>query len=353
MPSLLNQYFSFVSRLLPQDNTVSAVGLDVGVDSCKLIEIRRTADIYEVLNWGIEPILKEGVDVAIQQLFSRLKIEPKSLATSVFGKGTIIRFIEMPRMPIEELRKSFELEVDKHFPFPKDQIYTGFYILDPKSKDKKMHVMIAAVKRELLNERLNFLTRLNLPTDYVTINSIAIANVFHHLGPRFYNEGIKNAGFAILDMGETVSNLIIMNDFVPCFTRDIFLGGQELNRRISNVFGISVQEARDLKMNPQQKTQDVLSASETVLMSLVSEIRLSFDYFSTEYNLPIVKLFLTGGTSLLNGMVEFFSKNLEISVERWNPIQHLQLAPHINSQDISSKASRLGVSLGLAMSCYD
>ncbi len=349
---LFNKYFSLVRRFLPQPERPHAVGLDIGVSSCKLIELAKSADGYEIVNWGIEPIANGDSLAAIKKLFERLGIEPRFLATSVFGKGTLIRFIEIPRMAPEDLKKSFEIEIDKYLPFPKDQIFTDCYIIDPDSNEKQMTVLVGAAKKEMVNDRLNLLGKVDLPSDFLSINSIAMANVFNCLGPQLYSNNGKSA-MAVIDIGETVSNLIIMGNHMPRFTRDIFIGAQELNKRISNVLGISLEEAKNLKIQPNDRGQDIINACESVLMNLISEIRLSFDYFTTEKNMTISKLHLTGGSSLLNGIVEFFSKNLDIAVERWNPIQPLKLAPTISSNEINQQASRLGVALGLALSYYD
>lgn len=356
MNQLLEKYFQIVKNIIPEKVQVTTVGIDIGVGSCKIIELVKSGETYEILRFGIEPINNADLGGTLKGALSHLNIQSKSVTTAVFGKGTLIRYIEMPRMALEDLKKSFAIEADKYFPFPIDQIYTDCYILDPKGKDKKMSVLVAAAKKEIINERVQLLTSIGLQTNFIGINPLAIANVFNVLGDKNSPQGAgstidetKSLGIAVLDLGEKVSNLTILKDNIPRFTRDIFIGGQELTKRISNNLGVSMEEANRLKRQPGGKLEEVLNACESVLMNLISEVRLSFDYFITEKNVQISKLYLTGGSSMLEGIVEFFSKNLDIQIERWNPIANLKIGPDIAAEDLNKNVGSLGVALGLSL----
>lgn len=356
MSSLLNTYLSVVRKLIPKEAPLPAVGLDVGVDSCKLVELEKTENSFTILNWGVEPIENADVMGSVTKLFKRLDLDIKTARTAVFGKGTLIRFIEMPRMPLADLRKSFDLEADKYFPFARDQIYTDIHILDPKGKEKQISVLVAAAKREIINDRIQLLNNLGMTADFVGINALAIANVFSALPQDSQDSAKKESSsgvIAVLDIGENVSNLVIIVDGLPRFTRDIFVGGQDLTKRISHALTISPQDAQKLKCQPGDRAQEVLNICDSVLLNLISETKLSFDYFTTERNIPISKLFLTGGSSMLEGIKDFFAKNLDVKVEGWNPFSSLKALEGVSMEEIHKNSGLLGIALGLALSQYD
>ena len=350
MSQLLDTYLSSIKKLIPRPVVEPSIGLDIGIDSCKLVELEKQGNSFVVLNWGVEPIENADVSSAVKKLLKRLNIESRTVRTAVFGKGTLIRFIEMPRMPLEDLKKSFDIEVDKYFPFARDQIYTDACILDTRGQEKQMSVLVVATKREIIHERIELLTNLGLSADFIGVNALAIANVFSVLPQDASHKESSPVVLALLDIGEVVSNLVIMVDGLPGFTRDIFVSGEELTKRISNALGISAQEAKKLKCHPEGRTQEILNICDSVLLNLISETKLSFDYFMTERNLSISKLFLTGGTSSLEGMNDFFAKNLDMKIELWNPMASLKLAQGASAQEMNEYAGRLGVALGLALS---
>jgi len=365
LKKLLEQYLSLVKKLLPEKEGSFAVGIDIGFHSCKMVEISKAGNAYQLNSFAIEPVVDGNIAQAIKAVLAKAKKPNKSPYTSVFGKGTLIRCLPMPRMTLEDLKKSLAIEADKYFPFAQDQIYTDCFILDSSGEDKRIPVLVAASKKEIIDARVKLLTDLGLHTNFITLNPIAVANVLYVLGSSGAAEkkepagqvapaSAASSGVAILDMGETVSNLTILVGRLPRFTRDIFLGGQDLNKRISNALGISLQEAEKLKRQPpKDKLTEILNACDSSLTNLISEMRLSFDYFTTENNLHISKLLLTGGASMLEGMKDYFTKNLDIPAENLNPLSLFQIAEDVSQEELKKNATRLSVAIGLALYHYD
>jgi type IV pilus assembly protein PilM len=357
MEQLLTNYFRFVKKFLPDEKGVTQIGFDIGVDSCKFVALAWMGEKYELQAWGIEPIGPAGLAESLKSLVIKLNLTNKSPVTSVSGKGTLIRYIDMPRMSLDDLKKSFSIEVDKYFPFDQNSIYTDCSILDPKGKEKKMAVLIAAVKKEMVDERIQALTAAGLEPQQVTINAIAVANAFQKLGSgeKIVENSDKTKGHAtaILDIGDSVSNLMILKDGVPRFTRDIFIGSQEITKRIMNAFGLSAEEAEKLKSNSGEQNEDVFTACESTIMNWITEIRLSLDYFITEKNIQVDQLLLTGGGSMMQNLESLFEKNLDLKVRKWDFLTNVNFAQTVSKEEIAKHAPRLSVAIGLALSQYD
>lgn len=347
---LFQQYLDFVKKYIPEPRARSSVGIDIGLSSCKMVEVRPKGSTFELAQFGIEPIVNGNPLPAVQALLAKTADIQKAPATAVHGKGTLIRYIDLPRMSPEELKKSFVYEADKHLPFTADQIYLDCMILDPKGKDSKMTVLAAAAKREIIDERMELLKNAGVQPDFVTLNSIAMGNVINALGATQAGEESKNkeGAFAIIDVGAKVTNVNIMHGGLPRFTRDIFIGGMDLTRQIANGLEISLEEAEKIKCDPGARQQEVVSACEPVVMNLISDMRLSFDYFVTEHNVPITKIFLSGGGSLMSGMPDLFSNYLEIESVLWDPFRYIDIPDNLKG-DAKKVSSQFGVALGLAL----
>jgi type IV pilus assembly protein PilM len=258
-------------------------------------------------------------------------------------------------MSIEDLKSSFDIEADKYFPFAQEQIYTDCYILEVRAKEKMMSVMAAAAKKELVDRRVKMLGDAGVPAEFIGLNPIALANVLAEIG---FGEGEKSKDkedftVALLDMGESVSNLTILVNKLPRFTRDIFVGGQDFTKSISNGLGIAFQEAEKLKCEPGERLEEVIRACDTAIMNMTQELRLSMDYFATEKNHEIDLLLLTGGASMLERIPESFAKSLEVKVKGWDPVATLKKAPEATVEEMNKKSLKLGVALGLALNQYD
>jgi len=353
MKSFLDTYFAAVKRFIPESEPKAMVGLDIGVTSCKMVELKKKGGGYELVRSAVANLEGGDQKKAIRECLAQCTLPNTVPVTSVVGKGTLIRFIEMPRMGLDDLRRSFQFEADKYFPFPKEDIYMDCHILDPNSKDSKMSVLIAASKKEIVNDRIKLLTEMGLQSDQVTLNAVAIANIVNILGVVPAKQDGKDKGpvaVAVLDVGEVLSNLTISLDGRPCLMRDLFVGGREITKSISNTLGVSMEEAEKLKQNPGAKAEDVTQACESALADLVSELRMSFDYFVTEKNTSISKVLLTGGGSTFEGLRTVLANYLEIPVEKWNAFAPVEMGAEVDKSDVLAQAQKMTVALGLALS---
>ncbi len=353
MNILLQKYFEFIKSFLPKpdENAFIAIGLDIGSSECRYVKLIRSDEGYSIIGWDSQPTKSTDITGSVKALFEKDGQAPENLYTAIAGKGTLIRYISMPKMSAEDAQASFAIESEKYFPFSKDQIFTDCYVLDPNTDEENISLMAAASKKDLVNERMSLLTDLSVNSEFVGINSIALANAVSVLGSGFDTQ--EDTAVGVLDMGDTISSLTIMYNNVPQFSRDIYIGGHELTKRISNTLGIEYNEATALKLNPKGREEDVLTACESPLSNIVQEIRLSFDYFASEKNIEVSQLVLAGGCANMHGLVDMFKQNLEINVEVWNPLNVLKVSEDIDENAIKESISKLGVALGLALYHYD
>ncbi len=346
LKGLFNTYLAAINRFTPKPFLPPVIGIDIGTSTVKAVVLGVAGSELEITAWGVERIESGDMKGALSRLLAKIKISDQVPVTAVSGKGTLIRYIDMPRMPLQDLRKSLNYDLDKYFPFDPQTIYTDCAILDGKAKDKRMPVLLAAVKKEIIDERVKLFKEAGVEIGRITVNSIATANVFERLGPPTSQSGNARA---ILDIGGSVSNLLVLKDRIPRFTRDIFIGSYEMTKQIANILGVDAAEAERLKCAPGDRADEVMDACEAAVSHLVSEIRLSMDYFMTENNMQIDEFFLLGGGSLLKGVEAVFEKNLSVPVKTWDPLAGLRLAPAVASSDIKAYSSQLGVAIGLGL----
>ncbi|MBF0532940.1 MAG: type IV pilus assembly protein PilM [Candidatus Omnitrophica bacterium] len=352
LKKIFNAYFGFIRRFIPQTPVGIAAGLDIGSAEYKFVAIKKTKEGFELERWASEPIAGNGDPAQVLgKLISKTEHPPKAVYTALTGKGTLIRFIEMPRMPLDELRNAFSVEADKYFPFPADQIYTDCYILDPAGKGRQMDVMAAAVRKEMADERIKFLLAQGWAGDYLSLNPIALANVVQILAKDTF--AAKDEAVGILDMGESGSNLTVMVNGQPRFCRDIFIGGLEFTRRLSQALSLNPAEAVQLRNQPGDRLEAVMGVYEAPAQNLIREIRLSFDYFSTENDQDVKAVYLTGGGALIPGIVPVLQNQMDSALTVWNPLQYLKIPASISAAEVESRGVKFGAALGLALADYD
>ncbi len=362
MPSILESYFKFIKRNVVSQGDDIVLGLDMGPAVCRAVELRRRQDMFEVTRWATEPV--DGVDekVALNKLLDRIgaSARTKPCVVAVGGKGTLIRHIDMPRMTMADLRKAFAIESDKYFPFPKETVYSDCFILDPRGKDKRMSVLVAAVKKDVVDLRLKALKDCGLSPEALTVSSSAVANAFSVFPPPTCTAAdLDGKAVAVVDIGEAVTNLMIISGGAPRFTRDIFMGVADIWRRMANVTGLSVSEVRALSLgrlseaSEVDRSADMKQSVDAVLGNIIAEIRLSFDYFNTEKNMPVGRICLMGDGVFIPGVEAACMSHFDVASINWNPADMLSVAADADRDGFVQEGRRMVVALGLALSHYD
>jgi type IV pilus assembly protein PilM len=361
MASIPDAYFKLIKRLFPVNSRKSVIGIDITPSLCKAVEVVSRNGVFEVARWSIEPLAEagdKGVQAALGKIIAAfaLTADPRPVVVALGGKGTLVRYVDMPRMSTQDLRRTFSFESDKYFPFPKDTVYTDCHILETQDGSRKMSVLVTAVKKDIMDGRMKLLKESGIDPLAVSLNSVAVANVFRVFAPAGFGGGSAAREFkacAVIDIGEAGANLMIIYAGLPCFNRDIFIGTQEIIKRVANILGMDAAQARHLLSQGQLTDEPARKGMEMVMSGLITEVRFSFDYFSTEKNLAVTQIFLTGDGALLAGVEAAFKSGMDIPAEIWDPFGKIAMAAGAAGEDLKGSGARLVTALGLALNEYD
>ena len=321
------------------------VGLNLGVSSLKMARLKVLQDHVELSSYLIE---QNQIDV--EELLRKIahSNEVSTVNISVSGQQAIIRYIDFPRMSQFELKQALKFEAQKYMPFPVAEVCLDACILREDLPDNKMRVLLAAVKKEFLSQKLKVLSDAGLDVNIVDIDSLALINAFN------YNysgeESLKNKAIALLNIGSATSNLNILENYLPSLSRDISVGGNNLTQRIADVFNLDFKGAEELKISAdKERAEKVLVAIEPVLTKLAKEVRTSFDYFESRSVTSVERIFLSGGASQYQGLRDSLSAAMGIVVENWDPLRKITLGAGLDPQKVKAVSGQLAVAIGLAL----
>jgi len=332
-----------IGRMAPKEKI--SVGLDIGTYTVKVIKIKHLQDSAELVWVSSEPLTLDPVEV-LKKIKQAQNIDSVNIAFS--GPATVIRNINLPKMTAAELKQAFKFEVQKHIPFPVAEVNLDGNILKDDLPDNKMLVLLAAVKKESVNQRLKILEDAGLKVNVADLASLALVNAFNFNYAQ--DESLKHKVVALLNMGAAITSVNIVEDGVPRLSRDIQIGGNSLTQKIADTFGIDFKSAENAKINPEgdQYTR-MIAALDLIFASLASEIRTSFDYYESQSASSVGKIFISGGGSLFMGFKDKLKVLLNIETDYWDPFNKINIPSGIDSGKIKALSGQLAVAVGLAL----
>lgn len=323
-----------------------AAGIDIGTSAVKYVKLKIGSEKTELSGFGVEPIKIELSEV-IKKAFHSQGLDVVNF--SVSGPSTLLRYVAFPKMSKEELSKALKFEAQKHIPFSVNEVFLDAAIVKDDLPDNKMLILIAAVKKDWLNQRLKIIKDSGLKAKLVDMDSLALINAFNFSFPKTATAA-RPKSIALVNIGAAFTNLNILEDSVPLLSRDINIAGNNFTQKISDIFGIDFKTAENLKLNPEKdKIEKMTGAVETVLSNLATELRISFDYYESQHASSVAKIFLSGGGSSFMGIKDSLANLLGIEVEYWDSFSRISIPAGIEPEKLKNLSSCLAVATGLAL----
>jgi len=324
---------------------IRPAGIDIGSSSIKLIELQEKKGRLELLRCAVNTIKGEDVKTSLKDLLAISKLSSKKVNMSLSGPSVIVRYIDLPPMKKEELRNAIKFEGEKYIPFNIKDAILDCALLDKSPSGNANRVLLVAAKKDKVNSYMEIFKEMGIDIASIDVDTAAILNAFQRLNM----ENKQDSVYAMVNIGARFSNMNIVMKGYPYFTRDMMCGGMDITNRIKELFGIGAHEAEELKRNPGTRKAEIAGMIMPALEKFISEIRMSFDYFETQFGKNVEKLYISGGTAYLFNIVDFLKDNLEVDVIFWNPIEGVKILDGMADKELADFPGKFAVAMGLAL----
>ncbi len=334
----------------------SIVGLDIGAHSVKAVEITEANGDLKITGFGAQQILNQSdTREAISTVLKENGIKNRHVVTAVSGRSVIVRYVNMVNMSDDDLKSALRFEADKYIPFDIDEVVLDCQRLEtlPSSQDSdsesEMKVLLIAVKRTLIDEYVNILNDVGLIPLAIDFDSFAIGNAFELCSQNSSQIEDDDRVIALIDIGASKTEINIMRGNLSCFSREVYLAGNDFTEAICRRLNISEKEAEQIKIAPNEKGEDLEEAVLPILDDLGNEVHLSFDYYENQFDQQVEEIFISGGSSGIIGLESSFERIFNRKISFWDPTENMEVkSDRVDVDTLKATAPRLPVAVGLA-----
>ena len=337
------------------------LGLDIGSQSIKMVDLAKTRSGYQLKALGLGLIPAESIvdkDImdtetvvdTIKNLRENLKVRSRGAATAISGHSVIVKKAELPLQSEAELRQTLPIEAEQYIPFDINDVYFDSFILgESLERTDMMDVLIVAAKRELVDDYSSAVKNAGLKPMLMDIDVFSLESMYEVNYP-----DATESIVALVNAGASMININVIKDGMSIFARDISMGGRQLTERIQREFGVSYERAENIKTGANIEGIDLEKINYIFKMAsetYVQEIRRTLDFFlSTMVNENIEKIYMSGGSSKIPGLVKLLEKQMEIPVEMVNPFNNIKWDDRVfDPEYMAYIAPQMAVAVGLAL----
>ncbi|MDJ0656915.1 MAG: pilus assembly protein PilM [Xanthomonadales bacterium] len=341
------------------------VGLDISSTAVKLLQLSGGDGRYKVEHYAVEPLPPnavvekniaevEAVGEAIGRAAKRSGTRAKACSLAVAGSAVITKVINMPADLTEaDLESQIQIEANQYIPYPLDEVSLDFEVIGPMpGNPEMMQVLLAASRTENVDVRVAAAELGGLTAKVVDVEAFAMENAFVLVADQLGIDPM--ARVAIVDVGATMTTLIVLNEGRTIYTREQVFGGKQLTDEVMRRYGLSYEEAGLAKRQgglPESYEQEVLEPFKDAMVQQVSR-SLQFFFSSSEYD-SVEHVVLAGGCASIAGVADLVQQQLAIPCTIANPAANMSIAPRVRAQTLSADAPALMIACGLALRSFD
>jgi type IV pilus assembly protein PilM len=343
------------------------VGLDIGTSGVRAAELTMGKSGATLERFG-QVALPAGavcdgevvdVDVvagAIKQLWTQAKFSTKKVVVGVANQKVVVRQVDLPWQPLKELRQSLSFQVQDYIPMPVEQAILDFHPLEEFTGEgggRMLRVLLVAAARDMVSSALLAVEKAGLQPSMVDLTSFAVLRSQVTSGG-----GLAVEAEALIDIGASVTNIVVHQGGVPRFVRILLMGGGDITDAVAERLGVPAEQAESVKQTTglsavagSAEPHPANRAIESTGSAFVEEVRGSLDYYLAQPGSARVgRVVLSGGGSRLGGLVERLTTATRLPVEVARPMSVLRIGKTgLTDEQLAYVEPMVTVPVGLAL----
>lgn len=343
------------------------IGLDISSSSVKLLELARRGNQYAVESFALEPLPagvvadKQIIDPAVvgqavTRAVERSGTRTRQAAVAVAGSAVITKPISMPAgLDDNAMEEQIKAEADQYLPYPIDEVALDFEVTGQPAQDENMvEVMLAACRKEQVENRLAALEIAGLTPTVVDVEACALENACQFLRHQMPDDGIGHT-IAVVDVGASTTSVLVLEDGKSVYTRDQTFGGRQLTEDIMRYYDLSLQEAGKAKRSgslPESYFSELLPR---FFDDMAQQIDRSFQFYlaSVAGSRQIDQVILAGGCAQIESAEQQMQQRLQRPTVVARPLAQMAVASRARPQHLGREEPSLLIALGLAFRAFD
>lgn len=330
---------------------------DIGSGYLKVVVIDHAGAQPELVHAAYSPQVSDAIvdgevmdpQLVVETLRSLVEngeVGARTTVTSVGGRDVMVKKIQTDRTTEAEARELMRWEAQNHVPFDMDDVQVDFQILDPDGDGLQMEVLLVAVKRDLVTQKISLLQDVGIVPTVVDVDAFAIHNAFEYNYPELLDRTV-----ALVNVGHELSTINVVQGGAPVLTRDVPLGTRRLRDDLRRSEGLSAEEAEAVVQGAPDHAGELAPRIRELADELAEGVERAVSFSSMGGVAPdLDRILLCGGGACIPGLADGIAERIGVLTEVASPFNRLRVQPEVSAHfPVEELAPMLMLSIGLAL----
>lgn len=305
----------------------------------------------------IDAVRGPQLTAGLKGVAGQLKATKEGVRYAISGQPVLSKFVKPPPLAPDKMDEVIGFEAQQAIPFPINEVCWHYQRVNKDGGLADTEVVIAAVKKDLLEEINTAVEAVPLTTEGVDIAPLALYNAFVFNYPDLAQPAL------LIDLGARTVNLLYIEPGGRFFFRTINnAGGASVTSSIAKEFGIDFSDAEARKVSQgfvaltgyADHDDPELAALSKVIRNALTRthgeiVRTTNLYRSQQGGSAPEIVYLAGGGASLPYLKEFFEEKLNLPVEFFDALRNVQIGGKVNAESLAGDRHAMGELVGLAL----
>ena len=342
-----------------------SIGLDISTGSIKVAEINTSRKEPVLTNLVIimlpEGAVRDGeidnaetVSTYLRELWKQNRISKRKVILGIANQKVIVRPMDLPYMPEDELESAVKYQVQEFIPIPIDDAIVDYEVVDEYmtgEEERMQTILLAAAHREMITSFMDACVGAGLTPDAVELKAFSMVRSLVKKEYQFLEEEAEAPGsVCLVNIGAGICNVCVVKEGTPRFVRMLMRGGDYFTKLLCDHLKLSPVEAEEIKRG-RSTDQEANNLLQREVQNFVGEIRRSLEYYiSQSQERDLNKVILSGsGSKMINLPLEL-NRGLRLPIEIGHPLQNVQLGKlPFTPEELAELEPSIGCCVGLAL----
>lgn len=365
---IIREGFSSLVKSFKNDGSKDqAIGVDIGSSYVKIVQLKKKGgkpvlETYGVLALGpynsteigsVTNLKPDDIAKAIIDLMKEANVTTNNAVVAIPSLSSLIFTLSLPNKIAEgEMSKIIPIEARKYIPVPISEVALDWFVIPQEGESfedtkvdqskSKIDVLVIAIHNDTIAQYKDIVKKTSLVCDSfeMEIFSNVRSILGHELAPTM-----------IVDFGASRTKVSIIESGILRVFHVINRGSHDITRNISQSLNMTFEESEKLKRSVgldatiDPRIEKIVKMSVDHIFTSINSI--VFDY-QKKYNRTVSKVFLTGGGSMLKGLLEASRENFRADVLHADPFSKTE-TPAFIQPVLQTSGPEFSVAIGLAL----
>lgn len=338
------------------------LGVDISSSSVKIVEVSGSVSDITLTGYAIEPldkgIVEEGtitdvskVSEALRRCHKRLRSGTKRCALALPSSNVIKKTVQIQsNLNEQDLEAQIESEANQYIPFSLDEVSLDYQLIGPSGKEGMNDYLIAAARRERVEERVAAAEGAGLVPIIMDDEGIALQAALSYVS----DDVPETATVVMVSLGAQKMQFLFIESGNIVNSREHTFGGWLLTQEMMRIYGWTSEQSERAKRQrqfPPNFDQEILKP---FLNKLSLEVSRGLQYYRAASRKDKIDLImLAGGASATPGVAEIIPQKTNIKTIFANPFANIPTSNVIKRELLVEDAPSLLLALGLAMRRFE